>query len=45
MNFRMIGQVVGRVLCIVTPGEAEATHFADDLRALGLSAEVFPPRR
>ena len=35
---------LGRVLCIVTPGEAEATHFADDLRALGLSAEVFPPR-
>ena len=23
-------------LCIVTPGEAEATHFADDLKALGL---------
>ncbi len=23
-----------RVLCIVTPGEAEATHFADDLKAL-----------
>ena len=22
-----------RVLCIVTPGEAEATHFADDLKA------------
>ena len=21
---------LGRVLCIVTPGEAEATHFADD---------------
>ena len=31
-------------LCIVTPGEAEATHFADDLKALGLSAAVFPPR-
>ena len=28
----------GRVLCIVTPGEAEATHFADDLKTLGLSA-------
>ena len=26
------------------PGEAEATHFADDLKALGLSAAVFPPR-
>ena len=33
-----------RVLCIVTPGEAEATHFADDLKALGLTAAVFPPR-
>ena len=34
----------GRVLCIVTPGEAEATHFADDLKALGVAAAVFPPR-
>ena len=33
---------LGRVLCIVTPGEAEATHFADDLKALGLTAAVFP---
>ena len=38
---------LGRVLCIVTPGEAEATHFADDLRALGLyytgrKAEALP---
>ena len=33
-----------RVLCIVTPGEAQATHFADDLKALGLTAAVFPPR-
>ena len=31
---------LGRVLCIVTPGEAEATHFADDLKALGLTAAV-----
>ena len=35
---------LGRLVCIVTPGEAEATHFADDLKALGLSAAVFPPR-
>ena len=35
---------LGRVLCIVTPGEAEATRFAGDLKALGLAAEVFPPR-
>ena len=33
-----------RVVCIVTPGEAEATHFAEDLKALGLAAAVFPPR-
>ena len=33
-----------RVLCIVPPGEAEATHFAEDLKALGLTAAVFPPR-
>lgn len=25
----------GRILCVVTPGEAEATHFADDLKTLG----------
>ena len=35
---------LGRVRCSVTPGEAEATHFADDLTALGLTAAVFPPR-
>ncbi len=34
----------GRPLCIVTPGEAEATHMSDDLKALGLNAAVFPPR-
>ena len=28
----------GRILCVVTPGEAEATHFADDLKTLGLAA-------
>ena len=32
---------LGRVLCIVTPGEAEATHFADDLKAL---KNPFPSR-
>ena len=31
-------------MCIVTPGEAEATHFAEDLKALGVAADVFPPR-
>ena len=28
----------------MTPGEAEATHFAEDLKALGVAADVFPPR-
>ena len=34
----------GRPLCVVTPGEAEATRFAQDLTALGVPAAVFPPR-
>jgi transcription-repair coupling factor (superfamily II helicase) len=33
-----------RTLCIVTAGEAEATHFAEDLQTLGITAAVFPPR-
>lgn len=33
-----------RPLLVVTPGEAEATRFAADLAAFGLSAAVFPPR-
>ena len=35
---------LGRPLCIVTPGEAEATRFAADLTALGVAAAVFPAR-
>ncbi len=35
---------LGRTLCIVTPGEAEATRMAADLSALGLGAAVFPAR-
>ena len=35
----------GRVLCIVTPGEAEATHFADDLKALSAPGFHAPPGR
>ena len=31
-------------LCIVTPGEAEATRFAADLNTLGVTAAVFPAR-
>ena len=34
----------GRSLACVTPGEAEATRFAQDLEALGMPAAVFPPR-
>ena len=35
---------LGRPLCIVTPGEAEATRFAADLNTLGVAAAVFPAR-
>ena len=34
----------GRPLCLVTPGEAEATRFAADLNTLGVAAGVFPAR-
>ena len=34
----------GRPLCVVTPGEAEATRFAADLNTLGIAAAVFPAR-
>ena len=33
-----------RPLCIVIPGEAEATRFAGDLNTLGIPAAVFPAR-
>ena len=42
--YALLARDLGHPLCIVTPGEAEATHFADDLKALGVSAAVFPPR-
>ncbi|MEE0799790.1 MAG: transcription-repair coupling factor [Gemmiger sp.] len=35
---------MGRPLCIVTPGEAEATRFAADMNTFGVSAAVFPAR-
>ena len=35
---------LGRLVCIVTPGEAEATRFAADLNTLGIPAAVFPAR-
>ena len=42
--YALLARDLGRPLCIVTPGEAEATHLADDLRTLGAAAAVFPPR-
>ncbi len=42
--YALLARDLGHPLCIVTPGEAEATHFADDLKALGITAAVFPPR-
>ena len=42
--YALLARDLGRPVCIVTPGEAEATHFADDLKALGVHAAVFPPR-
>ena len=42
--YALLARDLGRPLCIVTPGEAEATHFADDLKTLGVTADVFPPR-
>lgn len=37
-------RTLNRPLCIVTPGEAEATRFCGDLNALGIPAAVFPAR-
>ena len=42
--YAALAKETGRPLCIVTPGEAEATRFAADLSTLGASAAVFPPR-
>ena len=42
--YAAIAKETGRPLCIVTPGEAEATRFAADLSTLGAAASVFPPR-
>ncbi len=42
--YATLAKELARPLCVVTPGEAEATRFADDLTALGVAAAVFPPR-
>lgn len=42
--YAALAQSTGKTLCIVTPGEAEATRFAADLNTLGTAAAVFPAR-
>ena len=42
--YALLARDLEHPLCIVTPGEAEATHFAADLNTLGVAADVFPPR-
>lgn len=37
-------RALDRPLCIVTPGEAEASRFSADLNALGVACAVFPAR-
>lgn len=44
MVYAALAKETGRFLCIVTPGEAEATRFAGDLNALGIPTAVFRPR-
>ncbi len=43
MVYAALAKETGRFLCIVTPGEAEATRFAGDLNALGIPTAVFLP--
>ncbi|MBQ8647529.1 MAG: transcription-repair coupling factor [Oscillospiraceae bacterium] len=42
--YAALAKQLDRPLCVVTAGEAEATRFANDLNALGLRTDVFPPR-
>ena len=42
--YAALARELERPLCIVTPGEAEATRFAADLNTLGVPAAVFPAR-
>ena len=44
MVYATLAKALDKPLCIVTPGEAEATRFAGDLNALGVAAAVFPAR-
>ena len=38
MVYAALAKALDKPLCIVTPGEAEATRFAGDLNALGVAA-------
>ena len=42
--YAALSRAMDRPLCIVTPGEVEATRFAADLNTLGIPAAVFPSR-
>ena len=42
--YAALSRALGKPLCIVTPGEVEATRFAADLNILGIPAAVFPSR-
>ena len=42
--YAALSRSLDKPLCIVTPGEAEATRFAADLNTLGIAAAVFPAR-
>ena len=42
--YAALSRALGKPLCIVTPGEVEATRFAADLNTLGIPAAVFPSR-
>ncbi len=44
MLYATLARETHRPLCIITPGEAEATRFAADLTTLGTPAAVFPAR-
>ena len=44
MVYAALAKALDKPLCIVTPGEAEATRFAGDLNALGVATAVFPAR-
>ena len=42
--YAALARSMDKTLCIVTPGEAEATRFAADLNTFGIPTAVFPMR-